>query len=73
MSAVDHAARRVWAKTDRGRIRCAYMSRNAKPAPADVQRLEDEIAAASRVHVTLNMSGPRSTALRTNRARLPRA
>ena len=63
MSTVDHAARHVWAKTERGRIRCAYMSCNAKPSPADAQHLEDEIAAAARVRVTLDMSGPRSPAV----------
>ena len=63
MSTVDHAARHVWAKTERGRIRCAYMSCNAKPSPADVQRLVDEIAAAAQTRVTLDMSGPRSPAV----------
>ena len=63
MSTVDHADRHVWAKTDRGRIRCAYMSCNANPSPADVQRLEDEIAAAARTRVTLDMSGPRTPAV----------
>jgi len=63
VSTVDHAARHVWAKTERGRIRCAYMSCNAKPSPVDVQRLEGEIAAAARVRVTLDMSGPRSPAV----------
>ncbi len=63
MSTVDHAARHVWAKTERGRIRCAYMACNAKPSPVDVQRLEDEIAAATRTRVTLDMSGPRSPAV----------
>ena len=63
MSTVDHAARHVWAKTERGRIRCACMSCNAKPSPADVQHLEDDIAAAARTRVTLDMSGPRSPAV----------
>ncbi len=60
MSTVDHASRHVWAKTDRGRIRCAYMSCTAKPSPVDVQRLEEEIAAAARLCVTLDMSGPKA-------------
>ncbi len=60
MSTVDHAARHVWAKTERGRIRCAYMSCNAKPSPADAQHLEDEIAVAARLRGRLDMSGPRS-------------
>jgi len=39
------------------------MACNAKPSPADVQRLVDEIAAAAQTRVTLDMSGPRSPAV----------
>lgn len=40
---VDHKARHMWARTPR-RVRCAYMTCNAPPDPADVAKLEVEDA-----------------------------
>lgn len=61
MSAVDHEAH-VWAKPASGVIRCGLMGCQARPSPADVERLEAEIAAAARMRIQLDMRRPGSSA-----------
>jgi hypothetical protein len=61
MSTVDHDAH-VCAKPADGRIRCGLMGCQARPSPAEVERLEAEIATAARMRIRLDMTpmrGPR--------------
>lgn len=45
MTTVDHEDRHVWGRTATGKIRCAHMTCNARPEPADVVKLEADEAA----------------------------
>jgi len=56
MSTVDHE-RHVWARTDHGEVRCAHQSCPARPSPAELARLEDEIATAAPLRTTIVMRG----------------
>jgi hypothetical protein len=57
MSGADHPAH-VWTKMADGRVRCAYMGCQAEPSPAEVERLETEIATAARMRIALDMRPP---------------
>jgi hypothetical protein len=45
VTTVDHKTGHVWARMATGRIRCACQLCNARPEPADVERLEVDEAA----------------------------
>jgi hypothetical protein len=51
-----HDARHIWAKMASGHIRCGYIGCQARPAQADVERLEGEIATAAKMRIRLQMT-----------------
>ncbi|MDQ6794318.1 MAG: hypothetical protein M3067_05800 [Chloroflexota bacterium] len=58
MSTVDHKAAHFWTKMASGLVRCAYVGCPARPSPAEVEKLEAEIATAARMRIHLDMSAP---------------
>jgi hypothetical protein len=48
-----HDASHVWTKMANGLVRCAYMGCQKRPLPADVERLEAELATAARMRIEL--------------------
>ena len=56
MSTVDHKARHMWTRTPAGMIRCAYMTCNARPDPADVVKLEAEDAQRQAMRIDIRYS-----------------
>lgn len=49
MTTVDHGHRHVWTGTTARTVRCAVMFCQAKPSPADIERLRVEAEEACRL------------------------
>jgi hypothetical protein len=56
VSTVDHPAH-IWTKMASGQVRCAHIGCQARPSPADVERLDEEITTAARMRIALDMTG----------------
>jgi hypothetical protein len=56
MTTVDHKTGHIWTRTAGGKIRCAYQLCNARPEPADVERLEVDEAARKAMRTEIRYS-----------------
>ncbi len=58
MSTVDHEGRHVWTRTSPRSARCAYMTCNARPSRADIERLAAQAAVARSLRTELDYATP---------------